>query len=36
MDKTRGRLNIKMSSYHYRDSHVKDYTVSGFQISKIR
>ena len=24
----RGRLNIKMSSYQYRDSHVKDKTVS--------
>ena len=25
---TRGRLNIKMSSYQYRDPHVKDKTVS--------
>ena len=24
---TRGRLNIKMSSYQYRDPHVKDKTV---------
>ena len=25
---TQGRLNIKMSSYQYRDPHVKDKTVS--------
>ena len=27
-DKPGGRLNIKMSSYQYRDPHVKDKTVS--------